>query len=85
MNLKQFSKLFNITNCYDKRFMKRKGGYLFTETINNEIVDIVVSLYDKNNQLVIFSGDITRKTIQSLQEVEYVNFKIISKKLLAEQ
>lgn len=77
--LQQFSKYFNITDCFKKRFMKRKGGYVFETMINGLMYDIVVCPLDKNNEPVIFSGRINNKTIQAIQEVCGFNFKQIEK------
>ena len=77
--LQQFSKYFNITDCYEKRFMKRKGGYIFETMIDGLMYDIVVCPVDNNNQPVIFSGRISHKTIQALQQVKSFNFKLIEK------
>lgn len=76
-SLKQFSKSFNITHCYYRRFMKRKGGYVFQSLINNNLVDVVITPLDKDNQPVVFCGSHAKKTIQALQEMEKINFKII--------
>lgn len=81
-SLKHFSKSFNITNCYNKRFMKRKGGYVFDAIINNQEVEIIVSFLNEKKESVIFSGSTTHKCIQSIQEMEYTNYKMVSKKNL---
>jgi hypothetical protein len=81
-SLKHFSKSFNITNCYNKRFMKRKGGYVFDAIINNEEVEIIVSFLNEKKELVIFSGSFTHKCIQGIQEMEYTKFTMTSKKNL---
>ena len=77
--LQQFHKYFNITDCFKKRFMKRKGGYVFETMIDGLMYDVVVCPLDKNNQPVIFSGRIKNKTIQALQQVYSFNFKQIEK------
>jgi hypothetical protein len=77
--LQQFSKYFNITDCFNKRFMKRKGGYVFETMIDGLMYDVVVCPLDKNNEPVIFSGRINHKTIQAIQKVCGFNFKQIEK------
>ena len=59
--------------------MKRKGGYIFETMIDGLMYDIVVCPVDNNNQPVIFSGRISHKTIQALQQVKSFNFKLIEK------
>ena len=78
-SLKHFSKSFNSTDCYNKRFMKRKGGYVFDAIINNQEVEIIVSFLNEKKESVIFSGSITHKCIQGIRDVEYTNFKMASK------
>ena len=77
--LKQFAKKFNITDCYNKRFMKRKGGYVVEAVINDKLVDVVITPLDKDNQPVVFCGNINKKTIQALQQQVGINFKIVEK------
>ena len=79
--LKQFAKKFNITDCYNKRFMKRKGGYVVEAVINDKLVDVVITPLDKDNQPVVFCGNIYKKTIQALQQQVKTNFKIVEKSL----
>jgi len=79
--LKQFAKSFNITDCYNKRFMKRKGGYVVEAVINDKLVDVVITPLDKDNQPVVFCGNINNKTIQALQQQVGINYKIVEKTL----
>lgn len=78
-SLNHFSKHFNCTDCYNKRFMKRKGGYIFNITLNDEDVEVVITPLDKNNNPVIYTGDFTHKTVMALKEVSQTKFRIISK------
>lgn len=79
--LQQFAKSFNITDCYNKRFMKRKGGYVFDAVINDKLVDVVITPIGKDNQPVVFCGNIANKTIQALQQSVGFNYKMIEKVL----
>ena len=79
--LKAFAKSFNITKCYDKRFLKRKGGYVFECVINNSLVDVIITPLDKDNQPVVFCGSLTHKTIQGLQKQVRTEYKIDKKTL----
>lgn len=78
-SLNHFAEHYNCTDCYTKRFMKRKGGYIFNITLNNEDVEVIITPLDKNNNPVIYSGDITNKTVMGLQQVSQTRFRIINK------
>ena len=73
--VQDFANKFNITECYNKRFMKRKGGYIFQAIIADKLVDVVITPLDDNNQPVIFSGSLRNKTIQALRSI--TEFKIV--------
>ena len=73
--VQDFANKFNITECYNKRFMKRKGGYVFQVIVSDKLVDLVITPLDDNNQPVIFSGSLRNKTIQSLRSI--TQFKIV--------
>ena len=78
-NLQEFANSFNITTCYNKRFMKRKGGYVTNAVINGNSVEVVITPVCKNNQPLVFNGSLEQKTIQALQKCEGTNFKILNK------
>ena len=80
--LKQFADTFNITDCYNKRFMKRKGGYVFQALINDELVDVVITPLNKDNQPVVFQGSIEKKTCLGFS-MEKIKYSIVRKKVLA--
>ena len=77
-SLQQFSKSFNITDCYNKRFMKRKGGYVFQVLINNNLIDVVITPLNKNNEPVVFEGSIEKKTCLGFS-MEKIKYSIFSK------
>jgi hypothetical protein len=79
-SLKDFTKYFSSVECYNKRFMKRKGGYVFDVIVNNEPVEIVVTPYTKEKEIVVFTGNLTNKTVQALTQVYHLNFKMTYKK-----
>ena len=78
-SLEHLSKSFKITSCYKERFIKRQNGYVIEASINNQLVNVVITPLDKNNKPVIFGGSLAKKTCQALQDIKKIKYKIIEK------